>query len=83
MGLRSITRRHLSQTRSIPHVVEKRFIPHAEVEQILRRTGYSQEEIRDVLRDTPDPIDTERDSEVLFKHGITAGTLMDRMGGSP
>ena len=64
-------------------MVEKRFVSHAEAEQILRRAGYSQEEINDVLRDTPDPIDTERDSEALFKHGITAGRLMDRMGGSP
>lgn len=50
---------------------------------MLRRAGYSSEQIEAALRDTPDPIDTERDAEALFKHGITAGTLIDRMGGSP
>lgn len=62
---------------------KRRFLSHAEVERILRRAGYSQEQIVDVLRDLPDPIDTERDSEALFKQGISAGSLMDRMGGSP
>ena len=61
----------------------KRLVSHAEAEQMLRRAGYSQEKIEDALRDAPDPIDTERDGELLFKHGITAGTLTDRMGGSP
>lgn len=60
-----------------------RLVSHAQAEQILRRAGYSPEQIEDVLRDLPDPIDPDRDSEVLFKHGITQGGLMDRMGGSP
>ncbi len=62
---------------------QRRSISHAEAEQILRRAGYSPKQIEDVLRETPDPIDTERDSETLFKQGITAGTLMERLGGSP
>ena len=62
---------------------QRRLIAHAEAERILRKAGYSQEEIDDALRDLPDPIDAERDNEALFKHGITAGGLMDRMGGSP
>ena len=58
-------------------------VSHAEAEPILRRAGYSQERIEDVLSDFPDPIDTERDGEALFKLGISADRLMDRMGGSP
>jgi predicted AAA+ superfamily ATPase len=64
-------------------VDKKRLYSHAEAQQILRRAGYSQERIEVLLRDVPDPIDTERDAEALFKHGISAGTLMNRMGGSP
>lgn len=75
--------RTLIETRSIHLVDPKRPISHAEAEQTLRRAGYSPKQIEDVLRETPDPIDPERDSETLFKHGITQGTLMDRMGGSP
>jgi hypothetical protein len=63
--------------------VEKRLVSHADAEQMLRRAGYTQERIEEVLRDIPDPIDTERDGEALFRFGISAGSLMDRMGGSP
>jgi hypothetical protein len=56
---------------------------HAEAEQMLRRAGYSQEQIQELLRDLPDPIDTERDGDELVKPGITAWQLADRMGGSP
>jgi hypothetical protein len=58
-------------------------ISHAEAEQILRRAGYSREGIDDVLRHVPDPIDVGRDAEALFKLGVSVGSLMDRMGGSP
>jgi hypothetical protein len=64
-------------------VDKRRLVSHAEAEQLLRRAGYSQERIEDVLRHFPDPIDTERDGEALFEHGLSAGSLMDRMGGSP
>lgn len=64
--------------------MEKRqLISHAEAKQILRRAGYSQERIDDVLRHLPDPIDTERDREAVFKLGVSRGNLIDRMGGSP
>ena len=69
--------------RSIQLVENKRLFAHAEAERVLRRAGHSEQQIEDVLRDLPDPIDTERDSEALFKHGISAGSLMDRMGSSP
>ena len=61
----------------------RRLISHADAEQILRRAGYSQERIAEVLGRLPDPIDTERDGDELFKQGISTGGLMDRMGGSP
>jgi hypothetical protein len=64
-------------------VEKRRLISHADAEQMLRRAGYSQGLIDDVLREVPDPIDAERDGEVLFKHGISAGSLMQVMGSSP
>jgi hypothetical protein len=64
--------------------VEKRFVSHAEAEYVLRRAGYSQQQVSDLLRQFPDPIDLERDSEALFEHhGISRDSLIDRMGGSP
>ena len=64
--------------------MEKRqLISHTEAKQILRRVGYSQERIDDLLRQLPDPIDTERDAEAVFKLGVSRDTLMDRLGGSP
>jgi hypothetical protein len=60
-----------------------RLVSHAEAEQILLRAGYSEADIEDVLRDVPDPIDTKRDGELLFKRGISAGRLMEQLGGSP
>ncbi|MGN6169772.1 MAG: hypothetical protein ACTHQQ_16615 [Solirubrobacteraceae bacterium] len=66
-------------------MVERRLVvSHAEAERVLRRAGYSQEFIEAVLRDFPDPFDSERDSEELFtKYGLTFGGVTDRMGGSP
>ena len=58
-------------------------VSHADAEQIMRRAGYSPEQIEEALRDLPDPIDTERDRDAVFKHGISLTTLTDRMGGSP
>ena len=49
----------------------------------MRRTGHSKEEIEDVLRDFPDPIDTERYAVELVKRGLTMTNVTDRMGGSP
>lgn len=60
-----------------------RFMSHADVERIMRRAGYSKEEIEHVLRDFPDPVDTERYAAELLKHGLTIANLTDRMGGSP
>ncbi len=62
---------------------ERQLISHAEAERILRKAGYPQERIADVLRQLPDPIDTDRDGEALFKLGVSRGSLIERMGGSP
>ena len=70
-------------TRNIQFVERKRLVSHADARSVLRRAGYSEQQIADVLRDFPDPIDTERDSEALLRRGISAGRLMDRMGSSP
>lgn len=64
-------------------MAKKRLISHAECEQILRRAGFSQARIEELLRELPDPIDTERDAEALSKLGLSSEVLMDRMGGSP
>jgi hypothetical protein len=56
---------------------------HEQVARVLRRAGYSDEFIRELLSQLPDPIDLERDQQVLARHGLSSERLMDRMGGSP
>jgi hypothetical protein len=56
---------------------------HEEVERVLRRAGYSDEFIRDVLSQLPDPVDLQRDDHVLSRYGLSKEQLMDRMGGNP
>jgi hypothetical protein len=64
--------------------VEDRFVSHAEAEYVLRRVGLSEQQVSDLLRKFPDPIDLERDSDALFEHyGISRDRLRDWMGGSP
>jgi hypothetical protein len=50
---------------------------------MLRRAGYSKQDIEDMLRSLPDPIDADRDAAELMKLGLTVDRLRDRMGGSP
>jgi hypothetical protein len=56
---------------------------HEEFTRALRRAGYSDEFISDVLRQLPDPIDLQRDQQILARYGLSPERLMDRMGGSP
>jgi len=56
---------------------------HEEAVRVLRRTGYSDESIREILRELPDPFDLERDRELLARYGVSQELLMDRIGGSP
>jgi len=58
-------------------------VSHAEAERMLRRAGYSEQDIKDLLRDLPDPIDADRDGAALTQRGLTLGHLTDQMGGSP
>ncbi len=56
---------------------------HEEAAQLLRRAGYSDEFISDVLSQLPDPFDLQRDRHILDRYGLNTERLMDRMGGSP
>jgi hypothetical protein len=49
----------------------------------MRRAGYTDEFIREVLSELPDPIDVERDEHILARYGLNSDRLRDRMGGSP
>jgi hypothetical protein len=55
----------------------------AETARMLRRAGYSDEFITEVLSHLPDPINLPRDERVLQRYGLSCERLMDRMGGSP
>ncbi len=37
----------------------------------------------DAARTLPDPVDTERDANLLARHGLEHGQLLERFGGSP
>ncbi len=56
---------------------------HEEVARILHRLGYSDAFIRDVLSQLPDPIDPDRDQQILGRYGLTTERLMEQMGSSP
>ena len=56
---------------------------HEEAARVLRRAGYSDEFISEVLTQLPDPIDLQRDQQILARYGLSPGRLMDRLGGSP
>jgi hypothetical protein len=56
---------------------------HEDAARILRRAGYSDEFIREVLSHLPDPIDLRRDRHILARYGLSASRLMDRMGSGP
>jgi hypothetical protein len=49
----------------------------------MRRAGHSEELIHEVLSQLPDPIDLQRDQEILARYDLSSERLMDRMGGSP
>lgn len=56
---------------------------HEEFARALRRAGYSDEFISDILSQLPDPVDLQRDQQVLAQYGLSPERLIDRMGGSP
>jgi hypothetical protein len=56
---------------------------HEELSRVLRREGYPDEFIREVLSELPDPIDLQRDQQILARYGLSPERLMDHLGGSP
>ena len=56
---------------------------HEESVRVMRRAGYTDEFISEVLSQLPDPIDLRRDQQILGRYGLSAERLMDRLGGSP
>jgi hypothetical protein len=54
-----------------------------DVRRALRRVGVSDETIGALERDLPDPVDLDRDANLLFSHGITRDRLMDLLGAAP
>jgi hypothetical protein len=56
---------------------------HQEFVRVLRRTGYSDQFIRGVVSQLPDPLDLQRDQRILARYGLSPERLMDRLGGSP
>jgi hypothetical protein len=51
--------------------------------RVLRRAGYSDEFISEVLGQLADPIDLQRDQQILGCYRLSSERLMDRLGGSP
>jgi hypothetical protein len=56
---------------------------HEQVRRVLRRAGYPDEFIDEVLGELPDPIDLRRDEHILGRYGLSSERLMERLGGSP
>ena len=56
---------------------------HKHMARVMRRAGYSDEFISDVLSQLPDPVDLYRNQQVLVRYGLSSERLMDRLGGSP
>jgi hypothetical protein len=50
---------------------------------MLRRAGYTDEFIRNVMSQLPDPIDLQRDEAILVRYGLSPERLMDLMGAGP
>jgi hypothetical protein len=56
---------------------------HKEFMRVLRRAGYPDDFISAVRSQLRDPIDLQRDQQILARYGLSTERLMDRMGGSP
>jgi hypothetical protein len=57
--------------------------PKSHVIQALRQAGIAQQKIEELERQLPDPVDLDRDGNLLLAYGITWDRLIDRAGGSP
>jgi len=56
---------------------------HEQISKVLRRAGYSDEFIREVLGELPDPFDLQRHEHILGRYGLSSERLMESLGGSP
>lgn len=56
---------------------------HKEMARVMRRAGYSDEFTSKVLSQLPDPVDLQRDQQILGRYCLSPERLMDRLGGSP
>ena len=56
---------------------------HEEFTRVLHHTGYSDEYITQLLSQLPDPIDLQRDQQILERYCLSSERLVDRLGGSP
>jgi hypothetical protein len=56
---------------------------HSEFARVLRRAGYPGDFISEVLGQLPDPINLQRDQQILGRYRLSSERLMDRLGGSP
>jgi hypothetical protein len=57
--------------------------PKDTVIRALRRAGVAQDTIERLEHELQDPVDLDRDGNLLLADGITLDRLMDRVGGSP
>lgn len=60
-----------------------RTLSKADATNVLRRVGFSSDQIHALLDPLQDPIDFDRDDAALAKGGVSRETLMDALGGSP
>jgi hypothetical protein len=56
---------------------------HEELARVLRRAGYPDEFIHQVLSELPDPVDLQRDQQILTRYGLSPERLMGRFGSGP
>jgi hypothetical protein len=61
----------------------ERHLPKAELFHRLRFAGFPEETIGELDAVLPDPVDFDRDGDILARHGITRDELISRRGGSP
>jgi len=58
-------------------------ISRAELARMLQRVGYPANLIDEIAAQVGDPVDHERDREILERYGVTRGHLSELMGASP
>jgi hypothetical protein len=62
---------------------ERQLRSKAEVLAVLQRAGVSEATVAALDAQLRDPVDIDRDANLLLRYGLTLDVLIDRMGGSP